>query len=203
MPSNCPDSEMSDRLVIASVALRRRAREATRCRVSDKVSYLNCRTSHRERIQPGVGFDVFSIESSAPSGTAVASYCRAGSCGSYAKSQGPKSPMRGPGWIVIALTLAAPAGCAEQTPTPSEASEEDAAGAALATSDGVIEARVKYGGESVIEKTKINKDTKVCDTETEVEKIVVGPKGASRMRSSRSPASRGLRLNAATEPISK
>jgi hypothetical protein len=183
---------MSDRLIIARVALRRRAREATRCRVGDKVAYLNCRTYVPGRIQPGVGFDVFSLEIPASSGIPVASYCCAGSCGSRAQSQGLESPMRGPGWIVIALTLAAPAGCPDQTPTPPEASEENAAGAALAASGGVIEASVKYGGESVIEKIKISKDTKVWGTETEVEKIVVGPKGGL-VRSSRSPASRGLR----------
>lgn len=47
-------------------------------------------------------------------------------------------------------------------------------GPATAQGGGTIEAAVKYGGPAVIEKLKVNKDTKQCGTEALIEKIVVG-----------------------------
>ncbi len=47
-------------------------------------------------------------------------------------------------------------------------------GPAGAQGGGTIEAEVKYNGQPVIEKLKINKDTEKCGTEAAIEKVVVG-----------------------------
>jgi plastocyanin len=39
---------------------------------------------------------------------------------------------------------------------------------------GTVEVEVKYNGQPVVEKMKVNKDTEKCGTETTVEKVVVG-----------------------------
>ncbi|MGH7279669.1 MAG: carboxypeptidase regulatory-like domain-containing protein [Candidatus Rokuibacteriota bacterium] len=45
---------------------------------------------------------------------------------------------------------------------------------ATAQGGGTIEAAVKYNGVPVIEKMKVNKDTKACGTQAVIEKVVVG-----------------------------
>jgi plastocyanin len=47
-------------------------------------------------------------------------------------------------------------------------------GLAGAQGGGTIEADVKYSGQPVIEKLKVNKDTQKCGTEAVIEKVVVG-----------------------------
>jgi hypothetical protein len=51
-----------------------------------------------------------------------------------------------------------------------------AAGPQLAGAQGggTVEVEVKYNGQPVVEKMKVNKDTEKCGTETTVEKVVVG-----------------------------
>lgn len=48
-------------------------------------------------------------------------------------------------------------------------------GPVAAQGGGTIEATVRYSGAPVVEKLKINKDTKVCGTEAVIEKVAVGP----------------------------
>jgi plastocyanin len=48
-------------------------------------------------------------------------------------------------------------------------------GSATAQGGGTIEAEVKYNGQPVVEKLKVNKDTQKCGTEAVIEKVVVGP----------------------------
>ena len=48
-------------------------------------------------------------------------------------------------------------------------------GPAVAQGGGTIEAEVKYSGQPVVEKLKINKDTQKCGTEAVIEKVSVGP----------------------------
>ena len=51
-----------------------------------------------------------------------------------------------------------------------------AAGPRLAGAQGggTVEVEVKYNGQPVVEKLKVNKDTEKCGTETAIEKVVVG-----------------------------
>jgi len=48
-------------------------------------------------------------------------------------------------------------------------------GSATAQGGGTIDAEVKYNGQPVIEKLKVNKDTQQCGHEAVIEKVAVGP----------------------------